>query len=56
MGDGNTGCEANLLVQLARRGKGATVYPALELSEFDKEGSYAVGYERWAIVRLNWDK
>ena len=56
MGNGNTGCEANLLVQLARRGKGATVYPALELSEFDKDGSYAVGYERWAIVRLNWDK
>ncbi len=56
MGDGNTGCEANPLVQLARRGKGRTVYPALELSEFDKDGFQTVGYERWAIIKLNWDR
>lgn len=54
VGDGNAGCEMNPLVQLARSGEGKSVYPALELSETDKDGPRMVGYERWAIVKLNW--
>lgn len=56
VGNGNPGCEANPLVQLARRGQGRTVFPGLELMEFDKEGFRTVGYERWAIVKLHWDQ
>ncbi|MDP1536713.1 MAG: hypothetical protein Q8L95_05975 [Burkholderiales bacterium] len=56
LGDGNVGCELNQLVQLARRGDGKSVYPALELSEADEEGLSVVGYERWAIIKLNWKK
>lgn len=56
LGEGNVGCERNQLVQLARQGKGKSVYPALEFMEADEEGPNVVGYERWAIVRLNWAK
>ncbi len=56
MGEGNVGCERNQLVQLARRGDGKSVYPALEFMEADEKGIDVVGYERWAIVRLNWAK
>lgn len=56
MGEGNVGCERNQLVQLARRGEGKSVYPALEFLEADEKGPDVVGYERWAIVRLNWAK
>ena len=56
LGSGNSGCEANLLVRLARTGQGKNVYPGLELSEVDEEGPQKIGYERWAIVRLNWGK
>jgi hypothetical protein len=56
IGEGNVGCERNQLVQLARRGQGKSVYPALEFLEADKKGPDVVGYERWAIVRLNWAK
>ena len=56
MGEGNVGCEQNQLVQIARRGDGHVVHPKLEFMESDKEGPEVVGYERWAIVRLNWDK
>jgi hypothetical protein len=53
-GEGNAGCERNQLVQLVRRGEGKFVYPALELLESDQQGPEVVGYERWAIVKLNW--
>ncbi len=56
LGEGNVGCEMNQLVQIARRGDGNLVYPRLEFMESDKEGPDVVGYERWAIVRLNWAK
>jgi hypothetical protein len=56
LGEGNVGCEGNQLVQLARRGEGKSVYPALEFMESDEDGPKVVGYERWAIVRLNWAK
>lgn len=56
IGEGNVGCERNQLVQLARRGEGKSVYPALEFLEADEKGADVVGYERWAIVRLNWAK
>jgi hypothetical protein len=56
VGIGNDGCEKNQLVQLVRRGEGESVYPALELSAVDEEGLRKVGYERWAIIKLNWTK
>lgn len=54
LGPGHVGCEDNQLVQLARSGSGKSVYPALELREVDGDGPDVVGYERWAIVKLNW--
>ena len=54
LGDGNSGCEMNHLVQMVRRGEGKTFYPSLELLEADTDGMDVVGYERWAIVKLNW--
>lgn len=56
LGKGRPGCEENQLVQLARRGEGKNVYPSIELSEADVEGPKMVGYERWAIIKLNWAK
>lgn len=56
LGDGNAGCGRNQLIELARRGKGESVYPALELMEPDRMGPVVVGYERWAIVKLNWNR
>jgi hypothetical protein len=54
LGDGHPGCGRNQLVEMARRTEGKSVYPALELLEADREGPAVVGYERWAIVKLNW--
>lgn len=54
LGDSPPGCEQNPLVQLVRRGKGKSFYPGLELLEADRDGVNVVGYERWAIVKLNW--
>jgi hypothetical protein len=54
LGDGHPGCGQNQLVEIARRAEGKSVYPALRLLEADREGPAVVGYERWAIVKLNW--
>lgn len=56
LSDGYPGCEANQLVRLARDGQGKSVYPSLELLEADEAGPKMVGFERWAIVKLNWTK
>ena len=53
---GDIGCEKNQLVRLARAGEGKSVYPALEFSAADEDGPRKVGYERWAIIKLNWTK
>jgi hypothetical protein len=56
LGEGNVGCEGNQLMQLIRRGEGKSVYPALELLEADEAGPKMVGFQRWAIIKLNWAK
>jgi hypothetical protein len=52
--DSAIGCQVHQMVILARDPGDKKVYPKLELTGIDTEGPGRVGYERWAIVKLDW--
>jgi hypothetical protein len=50
----SSGCEQHQLVRIARGFDPSAFDPKPSLAAFDVEGPAAVGYERWAIVKLYW--